>query len=232
LDCVSGIAVSAHKFATDLRLLANLKELEEPFEKTQVGSSAMPYKRNPMRSERICALARFVLSLRENPAYTASTQWLERSLDDSANRRLAISEVFLATDAILNILMNVTDGLLVYPKMIEKHVMQELPFMATENILMTCVQRGGDRQDLHERIRSHSFEAANLVKQEGAENPLLTLILNDPAFSLTQGDIDVILDLKKFVGLAPEQVSHFIEHEVAPVLQDYELEAEGIDLHV
>lgn len=209
LYTLAGIATSAHKFATDLRLLANLKELEEPFGKHQVGSSAMPYKRNPMLSERICSIGRFVISLSENPAYTAATQWLERTLDDSANRRLCISEAFLGIDSILELLIRVTDGIVVNEKVIEKRIQEELPFMATENILMYCVEKGGDRQDLHERIRNHSMEAGRRVKQ-GESNDLLDRICNDSNFRLTQDEISKIIDVQEFVGRAPQQTQEFI----------------------
>jgi adenylosuccinate lyase len=233
LACLAGIAASAHKMATDIRLLANLKELEEPFETTQIGSSAMPYKRNPMRSERICALARFVLSLSENGSYTAATQWLERSLDDSANRRLALAESFLAVDGILNLLLNVTNGLVVYPKVIERRIQSELPFMATENILMACVQKGGDRQELHERIRQHSQAAARAVKEEGQDNHLLSLIEQDPAFGLTKEDLVKILDVNAFIGRAPQQVDAFLAEELHPALAKYtEDQGAGYALHV
>lgn len=219
LNALAGIAISAHKFATDLRLLAHMKEIEEPFHEKQVGSSAMPHKRNPILSERICSLARFVISLSENPAYTASTQWLERTLDDSANRRLCLSESFLGCDAILNLLLQVTKGLVVYPKMMERHITEELPFLATENILMACVKKGGDRQDLHERMRKHSQDAANKMKNEGASNDLLERLASDSAFQITRSEIENILKVSDFIGLAPEQVDKFLEKELIPALK-------------
>ncbi len=221
LNVLSGIAQSAYKFANDLRLLQNLKEIEEPFEKSQIGSSAMAYKRNPMRSERICALARFVMVDALNPAMTASTQWFERTLDDSANKRLSVSEAFLATDAILNIYSNVVNGLVVYPKVIAARVESELPFMATENILMDAVKRGGDRQQLHERIRVHSMEAAKQVKMEGKPNDLIRRICDDPAFGLTQEDLNGLLKGENFIGRAPGQVTEFLEEEIRPLLKKY-----------
>lgn len=221
LDVLKGIAISAHKFATDLRLLAHLKEIEEPFEAKQVGSSAMPYKRNPMLAERVCSLARFVMSLAENPTYTAALQWLERSLDDSANRRLCIPEAFLATDSILNLLMHISSGLEVNLKNIERHLLQELPFMASENILMACVKRGGDRQVIHERLRQHSQEAQKRVKNEGLPNDLLERILHDRQLGLSQADLGAILDVKHFIGLAPQQVEEFLKTEVEPLLLKY-----------
>jgi len=217
LNTLAGIAISTHKFATDLRLLANLKEIEEPFGEKQVGSSAMAYKRNPMLSERICSLSRFVISLSENPAYTAATQWLERTLDDSANRRLCISEAFLSTDAILNLMIKVTSGLVVNEKIIERRVLEELPFMATENILMACVKKGGDRQDLHERIREHSHAAGGQVKQEGKENDLLERIAHDSAFQLTREELSELLNVSEFIGRSPEQVVEYLEAKGALV---------------
>lgn len=221
LSQLSGIAQSAYKFADDIRLLQNMKEIEEPFEKSQIGSSAMAYKRNPMRSERICSLSRFVMANSENAAMTAATQWLERTLDDSANKRLAVPQAFLAVDAILNIYLNVVDGLVVYPKMVEKHVRAELPFMATETILMEAVRRGGDRQELHERIRVHSMEAGRRVKMEGMENDLLSRIAADPAFGLTLQEIDELLDAKRFTGRAEQQVEEFVAEEIQPILDHY-----------
>ncbi len=222
LNVLADIAATSHKFATDLRLLANLKEIEEPFEDKQIGSSAMPYKRNPMRAERICSLSRFILSLAENPKYTFATQWLERTLDDSANRRLSISESFLATDALLNLLINVTDGLVTYPKMMTKHLNEELPFMATENIMMHAVQKGGDRQELHEKLRQHSHAAAAKIKQEGADNDLLERIAQDPAFQLSENEIKQLVDVSAFIGRAPEQTHHFIKDEVLPELEKHQ----------
>ena len=209
LAALSGIAQSAHKFSSDIRILQNMKEIEEPFEKNQIGSSAMAYKRNPMRSERMASLARYVMTDALNPAITAGTQWFERTLDDSAGKRLSIPEGFLATDAVLQIWLNVASGLVVYPKVIEKHVMAELPFMATENILMDAVLRGGDRQQLHERIREHSMAAGRRVKEEGADNDLLSRIAADPAFGLTQEQLNGILRPRDYVGRAPEQTAEY-----------------------
>lgn len=211
LYLLSGIAQSAHKFSNDIRLLQNLKEIEEPFAKGQIGSSAMAYKRNPMRSERMASLARYVIADTMNPMMTASEQWLERTLDDSANKRISVPEAFLATDAILNIYLNISDGLVVYDKMIEKHIAAELPFMATENILMDAVLAGGDRQDLHEKIRVYSMQAGEQVKVYGRENDLLTRILNDPAFCLTEQKLKKSLDPKKYVGIAPIQTAEYVE---------------------
>lgn len=221
LATLSGIAQSAYKFANDLRILANFKEMEEPFEKNQIGSSAMPYKRNPMRSERICALARYVITDSLNPAFTSATQWFERTLDDSANKRIAVAEAFLAVDAILNIYINVTNGIVVYPKMIEQRMMRELPFMATENIMMEAVKRGGDRQELHERIRQHSLKAAARVKEEGLDNDLLDRIAADPAFGLTKDDLANVLEPSAYIGRCPEQVDEFLAGFVSPVLEKY-----------
>ena len=221
LATLSGIAQSAHKFATDLRLLCHMKEIEEPFEKNQVGSSAMPYKRNPMRSERICALARYVIADGLNPAMTSSLQWFERTLDDSANKRIAVSEAFLAVDAILNLYENVCSNLVVHPKVIEKHIMEELPFMATENILMDAVKRGGDRQALHERIRTHSLAAGSRVKDEGLDNDLLQRIADDPAFGLTREEVMRHLDPADYIGCCPEQVDRFLAEYIQPVLERY-----------
>ncbi len=221
LSVLASIAQSSYKFANDIRLLQHLKEIEEPCEKTQVGSSAMAYKRNPMRSERICALARYVMVNIQNPLFTASVQWLERTLDDSANRRISIPEAFLATDSILNLYHNVASGLVVYEKMIERHIQQELPFMATENILMEAVKRGGDRQDLHEKIRKYSMEAGRNVKEFGKENNLIELISNDPSFKLSKEEIQAILDPKKFVGRAPSQVQEYYDEYVKPILEKY-----------
>lgn len=221
LNTLSLIAQSAYKFSTDIRLLQHLKEIEEPFEKSQIGSSAMAYKRNPMRSERIGSLARYVLVSSLNPAITASTQWFERTLDDSANKRLSVPESFLATDAILDLYINVTDGLVVYDKVIRKHFMEEIPFMATENIMMNAVKRGGDRQELHELIRTYSMEAGKRVKLEGKENNLAELIAADPTFSLTLEEINSIMLPENFVGRAPEQTVDFINENVKPVLEEY-----------
>lgn len=218
VNALAGVAQSAGKFSNDLRLLANFKEMEEPFEKQQIGSSAMPYKRNPMRSERITSLARYVMVNSLNPEFTAATQWFERTLDDSANKRIAVAEAFLATDAILDIMMNVCDGLVVYPKVVEQRVRRELPFMATENIMMDAVRRGGDRQELHERLRIHSIEAARVVKEEGAENDLIERICADPAFGLSRDAVEKLLDPSKFTGRSSEQVSEYLRDFVEPVL--------------
>ena len=219
---LSEIAQSAHKMATDIRLLANMKEIEEPFEKSQIGSSAMAYKRNPMRSERMCSLARFVRKLLSNPAQTHAVQWLERTLDDSANRRIVIPEAFLAVDAILTVATNVVDGLVVYPKVIRRNVMRELPFMATENVLMACVKEGGDRQELHELIREHSMEAGKQVKVYGLENDLLTRIKNDPAFACVHEKLDELTDPANFVGRSAEQVDEIVEELVKPLLKGFD----------
>ena len=215
---LSSIAQSAHKFATDLRLLANRRELEEPFGKSQIGSSAMPWKRNPMKSERICSLARFVMETLGNTAHTAANQWLERTLDDSANRRLALAELFLGTDAVLNLLLDVTGGIVVYPAVVKRNLDMELPFLATENVMMEAVKAGGDRQDLHERIRVHSHAAASAIK-EGGESDLAERLQGDPAFSAVASRMHEILDGSRFVGRAPEQVIEFIEDEVDPILE-------------
>lgn len=221
LATLSGIAQSASKFATDLRLLCHLKEVEEPFEKSQIGSSAMPYKRNPMRCERICGLARYVMTDAANPAITAATQWFERTLDDSANKRLSVPEAFLAVDAILNIYANVASGLVVHEKVIAKHVQEELPFMATENIMMDAVKRGGDRQAIHERIRQLSLEAGYTVKELGLPNDLIDRIAADPMFGLTREELAAHLDSKAYIGRCPEQVDEFISACVQPVLDRY-----------
>ena len=218
-NLLGNIAQSAHKFTNDLRLLQHLKEIEEPFEKSQIGSSAMAYKRNPMRSERISSLAKFVISLQQSTAMTAATQWFERTLDDSANKRLALPQAFLAIDAILIIWKNILEGLVVYPKMIEKHIMAELPFMATEYIIMEGVKKGGDRQELHELIRVHSMEAGKKVKVEGLENDLIERIINDQSFDINRDKLMEILDPKNFIGFAPEQVVDFLETEVNPILE-------------
>jgi len=218
VSVLSGIAQSASKFSYDLRLLQSFKEMEEPFEKSQIGSSAMPYKRNPMRSERISGLSRYVMVDTLNAAITAGTQWFERTLDDSANRRIAVSEAFLATDAIINLMMNVCDGLVVYPKVVKARVMAELPFMATENIMMDAVKKGGDRQALHERLRVHSQEAARVVKEEGGQNDLVDRIASDPAFRITKAEIESILDPINFIGRSAEQVSEFVEECIDPLL--------------
>ena len=218
LNVLSGIAQSAHKFSNDIRLLQHLKEIEEPFEKNQIGSSAMAYKRNPMRSERIASLANYVMSDAMNPALVASTQWFERTLDDSANKRLSIPEGFLAVDGILDLYLNVVDGLVVYPKVIESRLMKELPFMATENIMMDAVKAGGDRQELHERIRQHSMAAGKVVKEEGKENDLLERIASDPAFGMDMDQLKSIMKPENFVGRAPEQTEEYIRDYVRPVL--------------
>ncbi len=220
LNCLSGIAQSASKFANDIRLLQHLKEIEEPFEKTQIGSSAMAYKRNPMRSERMCALSRFVVSAALNPAMTASVQWLERTLDDSANKRIAIPQSFLAIDGILDLYANVAGGLVVYPKVINKRIMDELPFMATENIMMNAVKKGGDRQELHEKIRTHSMEAGKQVKLHGNKNDLVERIAADKSFGLSIDEIEKELKPENYIGRAPQQVVEFIEEYVGPVLKD------------
>lgn len=219
VQCVlSQIAQSAYKFANDVRILQNMKEIEEPFERNQIGSSAMAYKRNPMRSERICALARYVISLPTNGAITAGTQWMERTLDDSANRRIVNAQAFLAVDAILNIYMNVAENMVVYDKIIARHIQAELPFMATENIIMECVKAGGSRQELHERIRVLSMEAGKHVKAEGKENDLLELIAADDMFAPVRDRLDEIVDAEKFVGRAPVQTEEFIREEIDPIL--------------
>lgn len=232
-NLLSNIAQSAHKFTNDLRLLQHLKEIEEPFEKNQIGSSAMAYKRNPMRSERISSLAKFVIALQQSTAMTASTQWFERTLDDSANKRLALPQAFLAVDAILIIWKNILEGLVVYPKMIEKHIMAELPFMATEYIIMEGVKKGGDRQELHELIRVHSMEAGKQVKVEGLENDLIERIINDVSFDIDREKLMEILDPKNFIGFAPAQVVDFLESEVYPILEkNKELLGMNTDLKV
>ena len=221
LSTLSGIAQSASKFATDMRLLCHLKEVEEPFEQSQIGSSAMPYKRNPMRCERICALSRYVMADAVNPAVTAASQWFERTLDDSANKRLSVPEAFLAVDAILNLYANVASGLVVHEKVIEKHVLEELPFMASENILMDAVKRGGNRQDLHERIRVHSLEAGRNVKDLGLPNNLIDLIAGDPMFGMSREELTAHLEPGRYIGRCPQQVEEFLAADVAPVLEKY-----------
>ena len=218
LSAIAGLAQSAMKMATDIRLLANFKEMEEPFEKNQIGSSAMPYKRNPMRCERICALSRYLMVDVLNPAITAGTQWFERTLDDSANKRIAMAEGFLAADAILNILLNVSDGLVVYPKVVRSRVMAELPFMASENIMMKAVKKGGDRQELHERIRVHSVAAAQQVKLYGEKNDLLERIMADPAFPLSEEELAQLCDARSFTGMAEHQTEKFIKEYLDPVI--------------
>ena len=221
LSVLSSIAQSAYKFSNDMRLLQHLKELEEPFEKNQIGSSAMAYKRNPMRSERISSLARYVICDTVNPAITASTQWFERTLDDSANKRISVAEGFLAVDAILELYINIVSGIVVYPKMIEKRLQSELPFMATENIMMAAVKRGGDRQELHEKIRRHSMDAGRVVKVEGKENDLLYRIANDASFGLTLEEIRAEMKPENFVGRAPQQVEEMVRDYVTPIIEKY-----------
>lgn len=221
LNVLSSIAQSAYKFANDIRLLQHLKEVEEPFEDKQIGSSAMAYKRNPMRSERICALARYAVVNSLNPAITASTQWFERTLDDSANKRISVPESFLAIDAILNIYINVAGGLVVYPRVINKHIEEELPFMATENILMEAVKKGGDRQQLHEAIRKHSMDAGLEVKQNGGKNDLIGRIAKDPLFKLKLEDLEEVMEPGKYIGRSAEQVDEFITCFIKPVVEPY-----------
>ncbi|MDE7395820.1 MAG: adenylosuccinate lyase [Clostridiales bacterium] len=218
---LSMVAQSAYKFAGDLRVLQNMKEMEEPFEKSQIGSSAMAYKRNPMRSERMCALARFVVSLPVNEAMTACTQWFERTLDDSANKRVTLAQAFLALDGVLNLYNNIAENMVVYEKIIRKHIMAELPFMATEEILMACVKAGGNRQELHEKIRTHSMESARMVKADGKDNDLIDRIKADPAFKTIHGSIDKILLPENFIGRAAEQTEQFIKEEVDPILANH-----------
>ena len=220
LNVVAGIAASAHKMSNDIRLLQHLKEVEEPFEKSQIGSSAMAYKRNPMRSERIASLARYVMVNALNPAVTSSVQWFERTLDDSANRRLSIAEGFLAVDGILDLCMNVTDGLKVYPKVIEKRLRSELPFMATENIMMDAVKAGGDRQELHEKIRTLSMEAGRMVKEEGKDNNLLQLIAEDPDFPMELEELEKTMEPSRYVGRAPYQVTKYLNEVIGPMLEE------------
>ena len=232
LSVLSRIAQSAYKFANDLRILQNMKEMEEPFEKHQIGSSAMAYKRNPMRSERMCALARYVITLPENEAITASTQWFERTLDDSANKRITIPQAFLATDGILNLYVNVSGGMVVYDKVIARHIAAELPFMATETILMECVKAGGSRQALHERIREHSMDAAGIVKREGGDNDLIERIKNDDAFSAVRDRIDDIMDPRNFIGRAEEQTEDFVAGHILPVLRSENISDEETAINV
>ncbi len=234
LQVLLGIAQSAHKFSNDMRLLQHLKEMEEPFEKNQIGSSAMAYKRNPMRSERIASLARYVISCISNPAQTAATQWFERTLDDSANKRISIPEAFLATDAILGIYANIAQGMVVYPEVIRKHLLEELPFMATENIMMEAVKRGGDRQELHERIREHSMAAGYEVKQHGHPNDLLERIAGDPAFAIDKNELQNLMKPELYVGRASGQVTDFLTQEVYPLLEReaVELSEKGVELSV
>lgn len=232
LSVLSGFAQSAHKFATDLRLLQSNEEMEEPFEKNQIGSSAMPYKRNPMRSERICALSRYVIVNSLNPAMTAATQWFERTLDDSANKRISTAEAFLAVDSILNIYINVTAGLVVYDKVIRRRVMEKLPFMATENIMMESVRRGGNRQQLHEALRVHSHAAAAKVKLEGGKNDLIDRIANDDSFPLTKQEIEAQLDPKKYTGRSASQVDEFLAQVAEPIIEKYADGEINVDLKV
>ncbi len=234
LNILSSIAQSAFKFSNDIRLLQHLKEIEEPFEKSQIGSSAMAYKRNPMRSERIASLSRYVIADAVNPAITASTQWFERTLDDSANKRISVPEAFLCVDAILTLYRNVVDGLVVYPKVIRKHLDDELPFMATENIMMDAVKKGGNRQELHERIRVHSMEAGKMVKMEGKQNDLLQRIANDDMFGLTMEELEAIMIPENFVGIAPEQTEDYIKNFIQPILQKNKevLEEQGDEIRV
>jgi len=232
LGALSGVAQSACKFANDLRILQSFEEMEEPFEKNQIGSSAMPYKRNPMRSERICALARCVIQDAVNPAMTAATQWFERTLDDSANKRIAVSEAFLAVDAILEIYINITSGLVVYDKVVRRRVMEKLPFMATENIMMEAVKRGGNRQELHEALREHSHATARKVKLEGGANDLIDRIVADPLFPLTREEIEAQMAPEQYVGRAPSQVTEFLQNEVAAILSRYPDETLHAELNV
>ena len=234
LATLSGIAQSACKFATDVRLLCHLKEVEEPFERSQIGSSAMPYKRNPMRCERICSLARYVIADAANPAYTAATQWFERTLDDSANKRISVPEAFLAVDAILNIYENVASGLVVHEKVIERHILEELPFMASENIMMDAVKRGGDRQQLHERIRVHSLEAGRNVKEFGLANNLIDLLVADPLFGMSREELLAHMEPAQYIGRCPEQVTEFLAGCVQPVLEAHlsVLSDEAVELKV
>ncbi|HEX2958840.1 MAG TPA: adenylosuccinate lyase [Chitinispirillaceae bacterium] len=231
---LSGIAQTLHKIANDIRLLQHLKEIEEPFEKSQIGSSAMAYKRNPMRSERMTSLCRYIISLYQSPAMTAAEQWFERTLDDSANKRLSIPEMFLAADASLLLALNISDGLVVYPNVIMRHIQEELPFMATETILMSCVKRGGDRQELHEQIRKHSMDAARVVKEEGKPNDLLKRIAADPVFALTESELEKIVNVNDFTGRAPQQVVEFIKEHVEPILLKMKsiTAASQVELHV
>ncbi len=220
LAALAGVAQSTSKFSNDMRILQNFKEMEEPFEKNQIGSSAMPYKRNPMRCERITSLSRYVMIDCLNPMFTAGTQWFERTLDDSANKRIAVAEAFLAVDSILNIMLNVCDGLVVYPKVVSQRVLRELPFMATENIMMEAVKKGGDRQELHEKLREHSIAAARVVKEEGGENDLLDRICGDEAFGLTREELDAIMVPSSFIGRSTEQVEEFIDDYIAPLRRE------------
>ena len=228
VSTLSGIAQSASKFATDVRLLCHLKEVEEPFESKQIGSSAMPYKRNPMRCERICALARYVMADVMNPTFTAATQWFERTLDDSANKRISVPEAFLAVDAILNIYENVSAGLVVHEKVIEKHILEELPFMASENIMMDAVKKGGDRQELHERIRVHALEAGRNVKDLGLNNNLIDLIAEDPLFGMSREELVAHMEPSRYIGRCPQQVEDFIAEYITPVLEAHSQALTGV----
>ena len=228
VSILSGIAQSASKFATDVRLLCHLKEVEEPFESKQIGSSAMPYKRNPMRCERICALARYVMADVMNPTFTAATQWFERTLDDSANKRISVPEAFLAVDAILNIYENVSAGLVVHEKAIEKHILEELPFMASENIMMDAVKKGGDRQELHERIRVHALEAGRNVKDLGLNNNLIDLIAEDPLFGMSREELVAHMEPSRYIGRCPQQVEDFIAECITPVLEAHSQALTGV----
>lgn len=228
VSTLSGIAQSASKFATDVRLLCHLKEVEEPFESKQIGSSAMPYKRNPMRCERICALARYVMADVMNPTFTAATQWFERTLDDSANKRISVPEAFLAVDAILNIYENVSAGLVVHEKVIEKHILEELPFMASENIMMDAVKKGGDRQELHERIRVHALEAGRNVKDLGLNNNLIDLIAEDPLFGMSREELVAHMEPSRYIGRCPQQVEDFIAECITPVLEAHSQALTGV----
>ncbi len=230
-NCLALIAQSCCKFSNDLRLLQNLKEIEEPHEKNQIGSSAMAYKRNPMRSERIASLSRYVMIDALNPAWTASAQWFERTLDDSANKRVSVAEAFLATDGILDLYINIASGLVVYPKVIRSRLMSELPFMATENILMDAVKKGGDRQALHERIRVHSLAAADTVKMQGGKNDLIDRLANDPAFNMTKEEILATMEPENFIGRAPQQTADFLEETVKPILEANK-DLLGIDVEI
>ena len=232
LSVLSRIAQSAYKFANDLRILQNMKEMEEPFEAHQIGSSAMAYKRNPMRSERMCALARYVITLPENEAITASTQWFERTLDDSANKRITIPQAFLATDGLLNLYVNITGAMVVYDKVIAKHIAAELPFMATETILMECVKAGGDRQELHELIRCHSMDAGAVVKQQGGDNDLIQRIKEDKAFEAVWDHIDNIMDPKNFIGRAEAQAEEFVNENIIPLLHSEQISEEETEINV
>ena len=228
LSVLSSIAQSAHKFSNDIRLLQHLKEVEEPFEKSQIGSSAMAYKRNPMRSERMASLANYVISDVMNPAIVAATQWFERTLDDSANKRISVPEAFLAVDGILDLYLNITEGLVVYPKVIESHLMNELPFMATENIMMDCVKMGGDRQELHEAIRVHSMAAGRVVKEEGKPNDLLQRIADDPRFPMNLEQLQAIMKPANFVGRSVQQTEEFFAEHIDPIL---EKEKDALGMH-